>query len=267
MFDIRWSSYKSIPIMAGANRSFALATVLFGSLAAYGQAFEVASVKAAGTECRGKSSFDAQQVRYSSFSLKGLVRDAYQVELYQINAPDWIGGQCYDVVAKLPEGAARERVPSMLLTLLVERFHLKAHWETRHDRVYALVVGKNGPHLTESKKQGDRPGGVKLQANGHMVFTSATLASFSSAMSVLMARPVVNMTNLQGHFDIVLDVTREELSGMNFPADGSSPHSAENNASSSVFAAMQQLGLRLEPRTAPVRHIVVDSAEKVPAGN
>jgi uncharacterized protein (TIGR03435 family) len=254
--------------MPYAKRRFsAIATILLASSAAYGQAFEVASVKSAGTDCRGKNSVDSQQVRYSNFSLKGLVRDAYKVELFQINAPDWFGDQCYDVVAKLPEGAAKEQVPFMLQALLVERFHMKAHLETRQDRVYALVVGKNGPHLKDSQTQSDRPGSVKLRTDGHMVFTSATLASFSSVMSTLMARPIVNMTDIQGHFDITLDVSREDLAGMNLPTDSASADTPENKAASSVFAAMQELGLKLEPRRAPIQHIVIDSAEKVPSGN
>lgn len=245
----------------------AIATILLASPAAFGQAFEVASVKAAGSECRGKSSFDSQQVRYSNFSLKGLIRDAYRVELFQIDAPGWLGDQCYEVVAKLPEGATKEQIPFMLKTLLIERFHMKVHLETRQDRVYALIVARNGPRLQESKDQSARPGSVMLRADGHMVFTSATLASFSSAMSVLMARPVVNMTDIQGRFDITLDVSGEDLAGMNWPSDSASADKPENNASSSVFAAMKELGLKLETRTASIQHVVIDSAERVPTSN
>src|SRR5580704_15433848 len=78
------------------------------SQAAAAAVFEVASVKPAGTSCAGRRSIDSQQVRYANFSLKGLVRDAYQVELYQIDAPEWLDSQCYDVAAKLPEGASKE---------------------------------------------------------------------------------------------------------------------------------------------------------------
>jgi len=35
----------------------------------------------------------------------------------------------------------------------------------------------------------------------------------------------------------------------------------------SVFAAVKKLGLRLEPRKAPVEQIVVDHAEKAPTEN
>jgi uncharacterized protein (TIGR03435 family) len=254
--------------MTFAKRSFpAIATTLIASTAVFGQTFEVASVKATGTECRGTRSIDSQQVRYSNYSLKGLVRDAYKVELYQINAPDWFGDACYDVIARLPDGASKEQIPSMLKALLAERFQLKAHLETRQDRVYALVVAKNGPHLKESKGGSGQPQSVALGADGHIEFTSATLASFSSAMAVLMAHPVVNMTDIQGHFDITLNVTREDLGGMNFPSANVPGDNPENKAASSVFTAMQELGLKLESRNAPIEHIVVDSAEKIPTGN
>ena len=255
-----------------------IGAIVFGSIgapevraqarAAAPPAFEVASVKPAGTSCRGSRSIDSQQVRYGNFSLKGLVRDAYRVEQYQINAPEWLDSQCYDIAAKLPEGASKEQIPAMLQALLAERFRMTVHKEIRRDRVYALVVAKSGPHLKESKGQSDRPQGVELHADGHMEFTSATMASFSSAISVLLANPVVNMTEIQGHFDITLNVTRGDLAGMRFPLDGAAADSVpDNDASSSVFAAMQELGLKLESRNAPMEHIVVDSAEKVPTGN
>jgi uncharacterized protein (TIGR03435 family) len=89
---------------------------------------------------------------HSDFSLKGLVRDAYKIELYQINAPDWFGDQCYDVVAKLPEGGAKEQIPFMLQALLAERFHMKAHLETRQDRDRDMISnaeqGRHGRSLS-----------------------------------------------------------------------------------------------------------------------
>jgi uncharacterized protein (TIGR03435 family) len=154
-------------------------------------------VKPAGTSCAGRRSIDSQQVRYVNFSLKGFVRDAYKVELYQINAPEWLGSQCYDLAAKLPDGAAKEQIPAMLQALLAERFRMTVHKEIKRDRVYALVVARNGPRLKESKGQSDGPQSVELHADGHMEFTSATLAS---TMSVLLAQPVVDRTEIQGHF-------------------------------------------------------------------
>jgi uncharacterized protein (TIGR03435 family) len=256
-------------------RVSAIGAILFSMSAPNGRsqpsaeppAFEVASLKPAGTGCRGTRSIDAQQARYSNFSLKGLFRDAYKVELYQISAPGWFDAQCYDVVAKLPEGASKDQIPAMLQALLAERFRMKVHTETRQGRVYALIVAKSGSRLKESKDQSDRPPAVVINAS-RVEFTSATLDSFSSAMSVLLACPVLDKTGIQGHFDITLNVTREDLAGIKLPSNGAGPDVAtENNASSSIFAAIQELGLKLESRKAPILHIVVDSAEKVPTGN
>jgi uncharacterized protein (TIGR03435 family) len=145
---------------------------------------------------------------------------------------------------------------------------LKVHSESKQDRVYALVVARNGPNLKESKAQSDRAPSFEGHADGRLEFASATLDSFSSAMSVLLARPVLNMTEIQGHFDISLNVTRRDLAGMNLRPDSAAADAVpESNASSSVFAAMQELGLKLESRNAPIQHTVVDSAEKIPTGN
>jgi hypothetical protein len=50
--------------------------------------------------------------------------------------------------------------------------------------------------------------------------------------------------------------------GAGAPADA-----ASDPSSSSIFAAVQQLGLKLEPRKAPIEMIVVDHLEKAPTDN
>jgi uncharacterized protein (TIGR03435 family) len=43
--------------------------------------------------------------------------------------------------------------------------------------------------------------------------------------------------------------------------------SAGSELGTSVFQSVQQLGLKLEARRAPIEAIVVDGAEKIPTGN
>jgi uncharacterized protein (TIGR03435 family) len=109
---------------------------------------------------------------------------------------------------------------------------------------------------------------MSFDTSGRMQFVSATLGSFADTKSRLLDRPVVDMTGIEGAFDIALNVSMQDLAGLKqlLAANGVAD-SPESNASSSIFAAMQELGLRIESRTAPIQHIVVDSAEKVPTGN
>jgi uncharacterized protein (TIGR03435 family) len=93
---------------------------------------------------------DGARAEYIFVSLKELIILAYNVKPYQITGPDWLGGQRFDIQAKIPDGASRDDVPKMLQSLLEERFQLQLHRETKEHPVLALVVGKGGPKLKEA---------------------------------------------------------------------------------------------------------------------
>jgi uncharacterized protein (TIGR03435 family) len=222
------------------------------STLAVGQTFEAASVKIAASGVSAPSSMDLRQVRYTGVRLKSVLQDAYNVKRYQISGPDWLETQHYDIVARLPESAAKEQIPAMLQTLLAERFHMKVHTELRQDRVYALIVAKNGPRL---KAAAGHPVGMEFH-DGHIEFTSATLDAFASVLSGYLDYPVLDMTGIQGRFDILL------------APEGGPPNTIpDTNFSSAVVSAVGELGLKLETRMAPVQHIVVDSGDKIPTEN
>src|SRR5205807_1661612 len=115
----------------------------------------------------------------------------------------------------------------MLQTLLEERFGLKVHRETREVQGYHLVVGKNGPKLTASAPPPDPPAvavsqedrtkavmenmrksmknaapGSRTQHRSGKRMTSAQLANMISGM---VESPVVDMTELSGRYDVVLE--------------------------------------------------------------
>jgi hypothetical protein len=58
---------------------------------------------------------------------------------------------------------------------------MAVHTEVRQDRVYALVVAKNGPHLTKSF--GGAPG-LSIR-NGRIEFVSVTLDAFAGFYQVI----------------------------------------------------------------------------------
>src|SRR6266567_4449903 len=70
---------------------------------------------------------------------------AYSVRREQVNGPDWIAGQRFDIYAKSPEGSSEKDLPQILQALLEDRFRLVLHRESRERPGLALVVAEDGP--------------------------------------------------------------------------------------------------------------------------
>jgi uncharacterized protein (TIGR03435 family) len=281
--------------------------IVLAGCAAFAQtnapAFEVATVKPAAPQEVGRVVMrmggDPSRVNYTNVSLKDVLARAYNLKPYQVSGPSWINTERYDITAKVPDGVPKEQIPLMLQALLADRFKMTVHKESKEESVYALVVGKNGPKLKKSEmgdeappKTIDLPTGEKFAAprGGMMIATNGTggaqlqanrttIAQFSDMLSRFMDRPVMDMTGIEGNYDIALDVSMEDLAGMNKmapaaavmrggPAGGGDHGPAPDSApASSIFTSVQQLGLKLEPRKAPVERIVVDKGERVPTEN
>jgi uncharacterized protein (TIGR03435 family) len=85
-----------------------------------------------------------------------------------------------------------------------------------------------------------------------------------------LERPVIDMTDLKGRYDLSLDVGMEDMLALARAAGMAIPIQAPANAapgSSAVFTAVQQYGLKLEPRKAPIEMLVIDHVEKTPTEN
>jgi uncharacterized protein (TIGR03435 family) len=148
---------------------------------AYGQTFEVASVKPAGAldprkimsgEQRIGKKVDKARVEYHSVALGELVAEAYKVKSFQVVGPDWMqgmGAPRFDIQAKMPDGATEDQIPQMLQALLAERFGLKVHKESKERNVYELVVAKTGLKMKPSDPLPATPEepseGVKVSGN------------------------------------------------------------------------------------------------------
>ncbi len=269
-------------------------------------AFEVASIKAAAPQEQGRMMVrmggDPGRVDYANVSLKDVLARAYNVKRFQISGPSWLDSERYDITAKVPDGVKPEQVPAMLQVLLTERFKMTTHKETKEQPVYALIVGKNGPKLTKSEDSPEGappktvagPDGVQRQipkgammmqmsgpgGNAQMRASGITLARLSDMLSNMLDRPVLDMTSLTGNYDVTLDVSMEDMAGMRKmamggPGAGAGPGgpgadhgpAPDSAPSASIYTAIQQLGLKLDPRKAPVEFLVIDRADKVPTEN
>jgi uncharacterized protein (TIGR03435 family) len=255
----------------------------------------------------------ATRVDIGMLSLMDLICKAFDVRQYQVSGPDWLNAQRFDILAKMPEGATKEQAPQMLRTLLADRFKLTIHRVSKEHAVYALVVGKGGPKMKESEKAPNDPsaaaatgssevtvtragkgsvvsdgeGGLTKMTMGgdgksmHIESSKMNMAKLAEALSRFVDRPVVDMTELKGDYQVAFELSMQDMldaarrAGAPVPS-GAGPRganaglpgdAASDPSGGSVLASIQALGLKLEPRKTPIDSIMIDHVEKMPTEN
>jgi uncharacterized protein (TIGR03435 family) len=224
--------------------------------------FEVASIRP-NMSGETDSSSRTQNGRFigRNQNLRDLLEHAYDVMEWQITGPAWILSERFDVTAKPPAGVSGDQFEAMMQNLLAGRFKLQLHREQQERAVYALVVAKGGLKATAA------PGEAGAKTNwsrDHIEAQHMSMAHFAERLSRVADRPVVDATGVAGAFDFELKWTPDSSRAK--PAENSGAQLAD--LPPSVFTAIEeQLGLKLEPRKAPVEILIVDHAEKVPTEN
>jgi uncharacterized protein (TIGR03435 family) len=234
----------------------------FGQSAPVRLAFEVASVKVSKSVVGhdGTITIDPGRLIVRNATLKRLIFEAYRVPYSQIaGGPSWLNSDEYDIEAKAESPASSEQIRLMLRTLLTDRFKLAVRSEMKERRVYALVVGKDGPRL-HAAKEGETSRLWRFHGDlskfADVLSTQLTIpllddpATPSHASGAPM--PVVNKTGIEGVYDISVDIK---------PDQGGDTFTVWQRA------LQEQLGLNLESQKAPVEILVIDHAEKIPIGN
>lgn len=221
------------------------------------QAFEVATIKPSKNTGGMNNLHDPVQATWTNMPLAIVIQNAYRLQPDQlIGGPGWIRFDRWDIIAKTDLPATWEQQNKMLQPLLQDRFKLKVHWETRQLPQYRLVVAKGGSKLhSNGRPAGTRIGRGLIDAHG---ITAAELAAWLRSE---LGRPVVDSTGLTGKYDFkiqrVPDESQPNSEGETPPPDSTGP---------SIFAAIRELGLKLEAIKGPMEVLVVDYAEK-PSGN
>jgi uncharacterized protein (TIGR03435 family) len=185
-------------------------------------------------------------------TLKTLVRNAYGLLSFQFTgAPGWFDDDKYDInaITGRPENITPEDFKRLLQNLLSNRFHLVVHWETKEAPMYALLTEKGGPKFHTSSG-GPEHGMNTRKAPGKVQMTGrdVPMSELASNVANQLGRWVEDETGLPDHYDFSLEWDPDQTS------DASGP---------SLFAALrEQLGLRLAPRTGPVKVLAIDHAER-----
>jgi len=242
--------------------------------------FEVASIKPnkSGSPRGGADAAPNGRVFVSNTALYDMIRNGFELQPYEMvsgdQLPAWVRSEKWDITAQGPpitDQASQRRLRVMLQNLLIDRFKLVTRREMRDIPVYALVFARGdrklGPQIQTSTldcaalvaaaSAAAAPGTVKVcgrdSGPGFITARGVPLADFLRTLSLFAERVVIDGTGLTDRFDLTLKWTpNQEPGNVGALTDGTS-----------FFTAIQeQLGLRLEPRQAPMNVFVIESAER-----
>lgn len=278
-----------------------LATAAFAQSS--GPQFEVASIRpfvaGQGPAAVGLH-MDHAQLRAVGLSLKDYLSTAYGIKALLISGPHWTETDRFDITATLPAGGTPAEVPEMLRALLADRFQVKLHKDKKEFPVYALVPGKGPLKLKETPPD---PNAEKDEAkgtfnNGTVAFVDGVTISYKDGSSFYFGhnrveakklnmtqftrdmerfsdRQIVDMTGLTGQYDFAFAVSAEDYQAMmlrslvwlNQQLPAEAQQFLDSRSPSALGDAIQQVGLKLEPRKAPLDVLVIDGALKTPTAN
>ena len=227
---------------------------------------EVATIKLSPPDQKGKGYwFKGHELTTMNTNLNDLLALAYGVHSKQIvNAPDWANSVLYDIkgISDTPGRPNQKQIGVLLKKLLVDRFQLKSHTETRVLSVYAITVAKDGPKMAKDTGPANAPKGWGQVGLINVTMRNMTMNDFASWMQTfVMDRPVVDQSGLTGRYDFQLKWTPDDSQ---FTQVGTLPPTNDNpNAPPNLYTAIQQqLGLKIEPTKAPDAVLVIDHVEK-----
>ena len=227
-----------------------LTIALAASLA---QSFEVTSIRP-NTTSTGRSSERSNpgHVIAENITVSSMLQHAFRVREFQIlGGPGWMKTDGYDVNAATgtPKDLNDQELRPYWVSMLIGRFGLKYHPDSKEMSVYALVVAKGGTKLIAHPDTGNTStnasnGNGKSSLNS----TNISMVRLAEMLSGRMGQQVIDRTSLEGVYDLKLEWA---------------PNPSAESTIPSIFTALQeQLGLKLESTKAPVEMIVIDSLER-----
>ena len=271
-----------VRILAGLALAWAICSVTTAQIAQRLE-FEVASVKLSPTpesfttlDRGGPESSNPGSWSCEYYSLHNLLSKAFALDDSQISGPSWMSSRRFHISAKLAPATTQEQFREMLRNLMIDRFSLVAHRESRVVARYELAVGNRDRNLlrksaermprTESASAPQRPaldvdGFPKLgppssepeiltiRGRTRLFFPKTSMKDLAEELSMKLGKPVADVSGLSGKYDV----------GLYWSEDDSGPSLKE--------ALRDQLGLRLSEKKGPVDFVVVDRIEKLPTGN
>jgi uncharacterized protein (TIGR03435 family) len=195
-----------------------------------------------------------------------MVHLAYGVDSKKIlGGPAWLELDRFDIRAKVPAGTTAITVKPMLQALLAERFGLVLHNDTKPVPSWALTAGKHPLLKKSSGSESSDAGGCHSKDSGEFIEVkchNTTIAQFVSGMGrmdgawyYLTDNLVVDQTSIEGAWDFDLKYSARWKTNV------------AGSEIVSLFDAIANLGLSLDPSPVPMPVIVIDSVNRTPVPN
>ena len=217
------------------------------------------------------------QFQAKAHTVTVLMQLAYGFAPFEISGgPDWVNTSLYNVDAKcdhsvddqfarFTDDQAKLEKEHMLQALLADRFHLKAHWESKRANVYALELAnpKSGSKLQPAKIETVDPSipnatppetrGPDIQSrmdpHGHvMTVRYLTTKGIAGLLGSMLQGTVEDKTGLPGRYDFTLQYTYQSTDPESYPT--------------LTTAIQEQLGLKLERTLGSVDIFVIGHIER-----
>ncbi len=217
-----------------------------------------------------------------NMTLSNIAAIAFKLNERQLVSPEWMKSQRFDITAKLPEGTSKAEFYLMLQDLLMKRFGLVYHRETREMQGYSLTIAHPGPAIREVQEPpGGFPAPVRPEgpfsrphvdsdgypiqpdtisgfsvSSGHVSgrWQHVPMSRFLSDIGQFVDKPIADNTGLHGFYDISL---RWVIGSVLDHGEGPS----------ALESMQRQLGIKANATKVPTEFVVVDNALRVPTEN
>jgi uncharacterized protein (TIGR03435 family) len=194
-----------------------------------------------------------------------LITTAYHIEEDAVTGgPPGLEFDHYDIVASTLPGTTEKDTSAMLQTLLADRFKLAVKLETRPLPAFVLKAGTGPAKMKpEADTTGDPncqvadppPQGTPFPPTVTLKCSNMTMEQFAGQLQDYgwqsLDHPVVDTTGMKGAWDFEFRFTWQP----------GAPDAI------TIFAAVNQLGLKLEPGTAPRPALAIVSMADAPTPN
>ncbi|WP_052200288.1 TIGR03435 family protein [Terriglobus sp. TAA 43] len=149
----------------------------------------------------------------------------------------------------------------MFQKLLISRFKLAFHYESRVLPAYAIQLANNGPKLARTTRKPSDSTGFSYNCQITLTVRNASLTDVAKGMQeAFLEKPVVDQTGLQDRYDFDLNWLPDESQSY-CPVDATHSHSDPDKPTSIYTAMQEQLGLKLIPTKTSIEVMVIDHIE------